>query len=41
MTVLAGELWAEMLGHFPWEFDTMIRKVSAYEIRVGFPEDAA
>ncbi len=33
--VLAGELWAETLGHFPWEFQRMIDKVTAFEIEVG------
>jgi AbiV family abortive infection protein len=33
--VLAGELWAETLGHFPWEFQRMIEKVTAFEIEVG------
>ncbi|MCC8959303.1 AbiV family abortive infection protein [Bradyrhizobium sp. Pear77] len=33
--VLAGELWAETLGHFPWEFQRMIDKVTEFEIEVG------
>jgi AbiV family abortive infection protein len=33
--VLAGELWAETLGHFPWEFQRMIEKVTAFEIELG------
>jgi hypothetical protein len=36
LTVLAGELWAEILGHFPWEFQEMLAKVIAYEIKIGF-----
>lgn len=34
--VLAGELWAEILGHFPWEFEAMMEKVIAFEIEIGF-----
>jgi AbiV family abortive infection protein len=34
--VLAGELWAETLGHFPWEFEKMIGKVTAFETDIGF-----
>jgi AbiV family abortive infection protein len=34
--VLAGELWAETLGHFPWDFKKMINKVTAFEIELGF-----
>nr|WP_232366046.1 AbiV family abortive infection protein [Methylocystis silviterrae] len=37
--VLAGELWAEILGHFPWEFERMIEKVTAFEIEIGFSEE--
>jgi AbiV family abortive infection protein len=33
--ILAGELWAETLGHFPWEFRRMIGKVTAFEIEIG------
>jgi hypothetical protein len=33
--ILAGELWAETLGHFPWEFQRMIEKVTGFEIEVG------
>jgi hypothetical protein len=40
LTVLAGEMWAEVLGHFPWEFEKMIAKVTAYEIKIGFPDEA-
>jgi AbiV family abortive infection protein len=36
--VLAGELWAEILGHFPWEFEAMLEKVIAFELEIGFPE---
>jgi AbiV family abortive infection protein len=35
LSVLAGELWAETLGHFPWEFQRMIGRVTAYEIELG------
>ncbi len=37
--VLAGELWAEIIGHFPWEFEAMLEKVIAFELEIGFPED--
>lgn len=33
--ILAGELWAETLGHFPWEFQRMIGRVTAFEIKIG------
>ncbi|MBR0787383.1 AbiV family abortive infection protein [Bradyrhizobium iriomotense] len=33
--ILSGELWAETLGHFPWEFQRMIGKVTAFEIEIG------
>jgi hypothetical protein len=36
LTVLAGEMWVEILGHFPWEFEEMLAKVIAYEIKIGF-----
>jgi AbiV family abortive infection protein len=38
LTVLAGELMAEVLGHFPWEFDRMLNKVVAFERSIGMPE---
>lgn len=37
--VLAGELWAEVLGHFPWDFEAMQAKVISFERSVGFDED--
>jgi len=37
--VLAGELWAEVLGHFPWEFEKMNKKVTAFEIEIGIPKE--
>jgi AbiV family abortive infection protein len=36
LSVLAGEMWVEILGHFPWEFEEMLAKVIAYEIKIGF-----
>jgi AbiV family abortive infection protein len=33
--VLAGELWMETLGFFPWEFVEMRDKVSAFEENIG------
>ncbi len=38
LTVLAGELMAEVLGHFPWEFERMIENVIAFERAIGMPE---
>ena len=37
--VVAGELWAEVLGHVPWEFERMNKKVTDFEIEVGMPEE--
>jgi AbiV family abortive infection protein len=39
LTVLAGEIWAEILGHFPWDFEAMIGEVIEYELRLGFPPE--
>lgn len=36
---LAGELWAEILGHFPWEFEKMLGKVVKFELSIGYPEE--
>ena len=38
LTVLAGELMAEVLGHFPWEFERMHDTVVAFERAIGMPE---
>jgi hypothetical protein len=38
LTVLAGELMAEVLNHFPWEFDRMLDNVIAFERTIGMPE---
>ncbi len=38
-TVLSGELWAEILGHFPWNFNRMITRVTEFELELGFPKD--
>jgi AbiV family abortive infection protein len=38
LTVLAGELMAEVLGHFPWEFKRMLDNVIAFERSIGMPE---
>jgi AbiV family abortive infection protein len=38
LTVLAGELMAEVLGHFPWEFERMLENVIAFERAIGMPE---
>ena len=38
LAVLAGELMAEVLGHFPWEFKRMIENVIEFERFVGLPE---
>lgn len=37
-TVLAGELMAEVLGYFPWEFERMLDSVIAFERAIGMPE---
>jgi AbiV family abortive infection protein len=37
-TVLAGELMAEVLGYFPWEFERMLDSVIAFERATGMPE---
>ncbi|MET2829786.1 AbiV family abortive infection protein [Mesorhizobium shangrilense] len=38
LTILAGELMAEILGHFPWEFERMMVNVVAFERQLGLPE---
>jgi AbiV family abortive infection protein len=38
LSILAGELMAEILGHFPWEFERMMENVVCYERRLGLPE---
>jgi hypothetical protein len=38
LTVLAGELTAEVLGHFSWEFERMIDNAIAFERAIGMPE---
>ena len=38
LTVLAGELMAEGLGNFPWEFDRMLDRVVRFEVALGMPE---
>jgi hypothetical protein len=38
LTVLAGELMAEVLGHFPWEFDRILENIIAFERSIGMPE---
>jgi AbiV family abortive infection protein len=35
LVILAGELMAEVLGHFPWEFERMLSAVMAFEEEVG------
>jgi hypothetical protein len=41
-TVLSGELWAEILGHFPWDFERMISRVIEFELEIGLrKEDVA
>ncbi|OBP74352.1 hypothetical protein BAE39_18595 [Mesorhizobium loti] len=39
LTILAGELMAEILGHFPWEFERMMLNIVAYERQLGLPEN--
>lgn len=36
---LSGELWMEILGHFPWEFNRMLEKVQGVELAIGLPEE--
>jgi AbiV family abortive infection protein len=38
LTVLAGEVMAEVLGYFPWEFERMLDNVTAFERQIGIPE---
>ena len=38
LTVLAGEIMMEVLGHFPWEFERMRDSVVAFERSIGMPE---
>ncbi|WP_158744360.1 AbiV family abortive infection protein [Acidisphaera sp. L21] len=35
LVLLAGEIWAEAYGHFPFEFERMIGTVSAFEAELG------
>jgi AbiV family abortive infection protein len=37
--VLAGELMAELLGHFPWEFERMLQDVIDFEVEIGLPAE--
>ena len=39
LTVLAGELMAEVLGYFPWEFERMLDAVIKFEREIGMPEE--
>jgi AbiV family abortive infection protein len=39
LVVLAGELMAEVLGHFPWEFQRMLGAVMEFETEIGFSDD--
>jgi AbiV family abortive infection protein len=38
LTVLAGEIMTEVLGHFPWEYERMRDNVVAFERSIGMPE---
>ncbi|MCY4497067.1 MAG: AbiV family abortive infection protein [Rhodospirillaceae bacterium] len=38
-TVFAGEVMAEVLGHFPWEFERMLDSLIAFERSIGMPEN--
>lgn len=38
LTVLAGELIAEVLGYFPWEFERLRDNAIAFERAIGMPE---
>jgi AbiV family abortive infection protein len=35
LVILAGELMAEVLGHFPWEFERMLDAVITFEEEIG------
>jgi AbiV family abortive infection protein len=37
LVILAGELMAEVLGHFPWEFERMLDAVMTFEEQIGIP----
>lgn len=39
LVVLAGELWAEVLGHFPWKYYEMIERVAEFELAIGLPQE--
>jgi AbiV family abortive infection protein len=39
MTILAGELMAEVLGYFPWEFERMRESVIEFERAIGLSEE--
>lgn len=36
---LSGELWMEILGHFPWDFNRSLNKVQEVELAIGLPEE--
>lgn len=36
---LSGELWMEILGHFPWDFYRMLERVKEAELKIGLPEE--
>ena len=38
LTVFTGEVMAEVLGHFPWDFERMLDSVIAFERSIGLPE---
>ena len=38
LAVFAGEVMAEVLGHFSWEFERMLDSVIAFERSIGMPE---
>jgi hypothetical protein len=39
LAILAGELMAEVLGHFPWEFEQMMESVIEFERAIGLSEE--
>jgi AbiV family abortive infection protein len=39
LTILAGELMAEVLGYFPWEFERMMESVIEFERAIGMSEE--
>jgi hypothetical protein len=39
LTVISGEIMADVLGNFPWEWERMIEEVKEFEREIGLPAD--